>query len=137
MSPENVEIVRRIYEAGARDDTEAVLACYDPDVEFDGSRYAFSRLVGGSGVYHGHEGLRTFFREYYSAWSQIHHDCEELIEAGDQVISMATARGRGRASGVDVEYPGAALWTIREGKVARVVWFPSREEALEAVGLSE
>ena len=30
-----------------------------------------------------------------------------------------------------------AVWTIRNGKVVRVVWFPTREEALEAAGLSE
>jgi hypothetical protein len=29
------------------------------------------------------------------------------------------------------------VWTIRNEKVVRVVWFPSREEALEAVGLGE
>jgi ketosteroid isomerase-like protein len=29
------------------------------------------------------------------------------------------------------------VWTIRDGKVCRVVWYPTRAEALEAVGLSE
>lgn len=30
----------------------------------------------------------------------------------------------------------AGVWTIRDGKVVRVVWFASREEALEAVASS-
>jgi len=31
----------------------------------------------------------------------------------------------------------AGVWTIRDGKVVQVVWFPGREEALGAAGLSE
>jgi ketosteroid isomerase-like protein len=31
----------------------------------------------------------------------------------------------------------ASIWTIRDGKIVRVVWFGRRDEALEAAGLSE
>lgn len=31
----------------------------------------------------------------------------------------------------------ALLWTIRDGKVVRVVWYPTRAQALEAAGLRE
>lgn len=37
MSRENVEVVRRIYEAGARREGAAVLSLYDEDVEWDNS----------------------------------------------------------------------------------------------------
>jgi ketosteroid isomerase-like protein len=41
------------------------------------------------------------------------------------------------ACGIEVEpRDNAGLWTIRDGKVARVRWFPTREEALEACGLA-
>jgi ketosteroid isomerase-like protein len=134
MSQENVEIVRRIYEAAARRDAETVLSLYDPDVELDNTRL---KMVGG-GVYNGHEGLRRFFREWHEAWEEIEYDYEELIDAGDeQVISVVTRRGRGRASGVDAEVRLALLWALRQGKVVRVVWYPSRAEALQAVGRSE
>jgi hypothetical protein len=29
----------------------------------------------------------------------------------------------------------AGVWTLRDGKITRVVWFATREEALEAAGL--
>jgi ketosteroid isomerase-like protein len=35
MSQENVEIVRRVCEASARQDSAAVLALYDPEVVID------------------------------------------------------------------------------------------------------
>ena len=80
----------------------------DPDVEWDASQ---TGTPGGS---------------------------EELIDAGKQVVSVSTMRGRGRASGAEVtsrRYSG--VWTIREGRVTRVVWFPTRAEALEAAGVRE
>jgi ketosteroid isomerase-like protein len=131
MSAENVEVVRRVYEAAARRDGATVLDLYDPEVELDNTRLDVVGTAGG--VHRGHDGLRRFFREWHEAWERVEYDYDELIDAGgDQVVSVVTRRGRGRASGAEVELRVALLWTLREGKIARVVWFPSREEALEA-----
>jgi ketosteroid isomerase-like protein len=135
MSQENVEIVRRVYEAAASRDAATVLALYNPKVELDASVLG----VAGTGrdILRGHEGLRNLFREWHEAWGKIEYGYEELVDAGEQVISVVTRHARGRASGVEVERPFALLWTLREGKVIRVVWFLDRAEALEAAGLSE
>ena len=135
MSQENVEVVRRVYDAAARRDAEAVLALYDPEVELDSTRLGLPDSARE--LYHGHDGLRRFFGEWHEAWGKIEYDYEELIEAGEQVISVVTRHAHGRASGVEVERSFALVWTLREGKVVRVVWFLTREEALEAVGLRE
>jgi ketosteroid isomerase-like protein len=135
VSREKVEIVRRLYDAVARHDSAAVLALYHPEAECDYSRVGWGDLTG-PGLYVGHEGLRRVYREWYEAWEGYEEELEELIDAGDEVISIVTGRGRGRASGVEVENAHhAGVWTIRGGKVVRVVWFPSPEEALEAAGM--
>lgn len=131
MTSENVEIVRRIYDAAARRDSDTVLALYHPDVELDNSRMGAVGF-GGAETYRGHEGLRRFFREWHEAWDNVEYDYDELIEAGEQVVSVVTRHGRGRASGAEVALEAALVWTIRDGKVVRVVWFPTRKEALEA-----
>jgi ketosteroid isomerase-like protein len=137
MSQENVETVRRLYDAAARRDSAAVLALYDPDVEVDNSRGLFGEVTGGR-VYRGHEELLRGFHDLFEVWEGWENVCEELIDAGDQVISVSSARGRGRTSGLEVEWKEeAGIWTVREGRIVRVVWFPSRAEALEAAGLSE
>ncbi len=137
MSKENVEIVRRVYEAAARRDPTAIFALYDPQVEWDMSQHPYGEMSKGR-VYHGHAGLRDWFSEWYEAFDDFEHDREDLVEVGEHVISVGTDRGRGRASGADVRWNGiAGVWTIRHGKVVRVVWFRTREEALDAVGLSE
>jgi len=38
MSKQNVEIVRRVYDAAVRRDTEVVFELYDKEVELDASR---------------------------------------------------------------------------------------------------
>jgi ketosteroid isomerase-like protein len=138
MSGENVKVVRQVYEAAAGRDAEAVLALYDPEVRLDVSRLAVHGAPGGvEGVYHGHKGLRSIFGDWHETYGKIDYDYDELIDAGEQVISVVTRHARGRASGAEVEQPFALVWTVRDGKVAEVVWFLSRDEALEAAGLSE
>ena len=38
---------------------------------------------------------------------------------------------------VEVGWTQYGVWTISGGKIIRVVWFETRDEALEAAGLSE
>ena len=107
MMQENVELVRSIYDAGRRRDTAAVLAAHDPEVEWDISRAPARSLIAGAHVYVGHDGLRTFFREWYEAW--------EIVEADED----------------------AAVWEIRGAKVIRVTWFGTRAEAFQSAGMRE
>jgi ketosteroid isomerase-like protein len=118
-----MEIVRRVYDAAARRDRATVLALYDPEVELDLSRIPLAGLTGQG--------------TWYEAFEPYEEDCEELIDTGEHVISVVTGWGRGRASGTDVEHPFVLAWTLREGRVVRVVWSPTRAEAFEAVEREE
>ncbi len=122
MSRENVEIVRRLYDAVARRDTADVLALYDPDVEWDFTRHPFGDLIGGV-VYRGHDGLRSFFGDMHEVWENVEWDLEDLFDAGEHVVVVAKHHGRGRTSGVETEGSAVGVWTVRNGKVVRVVWF--------------
>ena len=135
MSTENVEVVRRAFEAATRRDAATVLALYDPDVEID-PRGPLARLIG-SDIYRGVDGVRRFYRAYNEAWGEINYQVEELIDAGDEVVSVVKNRLRGRSSGVEVERDIPAVWTVREGKIVRVAFYATREDALEAAGLTD
>jgi ketosteroid isomerase-like protein len=136
MSKAHVEIVRRVFEAVARNEAETVLALYDPEVEWDTSHGAWADLEA-EGIEHGHEGLRRWFRRQWEVWEEWEDDPYELIDAGESVVSVVRSRSRGRTSGVEVESDHAAVWTIRDGRIIRVVWFRTRAEALEAAALRE
>jgi ketosteroid isomerase-like protein len=138
MSQENVEVVRRLFDAVARRDSETVLSLYDPDVEWDGSRHRWSEVIGGPPRWRGHDGLRRWAREYYESWESLEDTIEDVIDAGEDVVVIVSTRGRGRTSGIAVEWlHHAAVWSVRDGRIVRVVWFPTREEALESVAVPE
>lgn len=136
MSGENVEIVRRLFDATARQDVETVFALYDPEIEWDTSRAALGLLIEG-GVFRGHEGVRRFLRKYNEAWEQMRYEIHELIDAGDQVVSVVNNLGRGRVSGVEVELQMPGVWTIRDGRIVRAAFFTTRAEAVAAAGVEE
>ena len=137
MSRENVELVRRLYHAVARGDTGAVLIAYHPEVEWDFLHSPFRDFLRHD-AYRGHEGVRSFTRERTEdAWADIEDRLEELIDAGEHVVSVVRTRGRGLASGAEVERVHAGIWTIRGGQIVRVAWVGSRDDALEVVGLPE
>ena len=134
MSQENVESVRRAYEAFSRGDRQGMVADLAPTFE-----YVPTGLIPGFNrdVYQGPEGWLEFAgwmrSEFESSCLEIH----ELIEAGDQVMVGATLRGRGKQSGIDARWDLWHLWIMQGGKVVRGQGFTSREEALDAAGLRE
>ena len=138
MSQENVDVVRRIYEAVARRDRDSILALYDANVVMDFSAGTLADHIGGTTTWVGHDGLRSFDRELREAFESFETTYEELIDTGEQVVSVSRYRGRGRKSGVEIDGPlQFGVWSVRDGRVTRTVWFPSRTEALQAAGLAE
>jgi ketosteroid isomerase-like protein len=138
MSRENVEVVHRIFEAVARRDKAAILALYDAGVEMDFSPDTLADHIGGDRSWIGHDGLRALDRELRESFDRFETKYTELIDVGEQVVSVSRYRGRGRRSGVEIDGPLQFLvWSFHGGKVRRVVWYSTRKEALEAVGLEE
>lgn len=133
-----MEIVRALYDAVARRDSEAVLAIYHPDVEWDHrNNRELVGLMGGELVYHGHEGVRRWSRDFYEAWENVEAELVDLIEAdGDKVVVVLNYRGRGRVSGLEVGFTSmAGVLTIRDRRVVRAEWFRELAPALEAAGV--
>ena len=131
MSEENVEIVRRVYDAYLSGDFEAAFALLDPDVTFDVS------IRPEGKVYRGHDGVAEALRTWTGTWEGFRMELKELIDAGgDQVIGVEHQSGRGRASGLPLSEEYSSVFTLQGGKVVSIVWFPSRAEALEAAGAS-
>ena len=137
MSQENVQIVREVFDREARRDM-SVLDAYDPDVEMDFSASPFADFMSMSGRRQGLGEVQSTFRDWYEAFENVETELHEFIDAGEYVIVVFTYRGRGWASGAEVEWKQmAGLWTFRDGKVVRVAWLRTRAEALEAAGLAE
>jgi ketosteroid isomerase-like protein len=136
LSQANVDVVRRLYDAAARRDDVIPFEVYAEDIIWDisNSRRA---LLAMKPVYHGHEGVRQYWRETTSAFGEIDFEVEELIDAGDQVLAVIREREVGRASGAPVEATHLALYTLSGGKVTQLQVFDDRQQAIEAARLAE
>ena len=137
MSQENVERVRRGYEAFNRGDLADAAKDFDPNIEW---RIPFQLPDSPPDeTYRGPEGVLRFWETWRSAFDEFRLELEEIIDAGDRIIVFAAVHGRGAGSGAEVNTPSfPQVWTFGEdGRPVRVEMYQSRAEALEAVGLEE
>ena len=133
MSQENVEIIRRGLESFNQGDLDGALAMYDPQVEV-------RTLLSGSAQ--GIDEVRAVILEREKEMGAVQYVPENLIDAGDTIVGVVRAAGRGRLSGIsDTDFPAGQLlafvWTIRNGLVVRQEMFSTKAEALKAAGLPE
>jgi ketosteroid isomerase-like protein len=133
MSQENVEIVPGVYDAFARRDNAAPFAAYALDIELDFRAGG----IDAPGLYHGHDGVRTAFRNWLAPFRDFEFQPEETKDYGDHILVTVYEHGIGRASGVAVDRRHYALWTLRRGKIVSLCVYLDHAEALRAVRLAE
>jgi uncharacterized protein len=131
MSEENVETVRRIVGAFCAGDWTTALNGYDEAVELDQSR------MPDGGLYHGHQGMREFYRRWVGTWEHFHANPVEFIDTGDAILVIMEISGTGKGSGAPVTMRTADVYTVAGGKVVRHIGYPDASQALEAAGLRE
>jgi ketosteroid isomerase-like protein len=132
MSPENVEILRRGIDAYNARDVEAFIACCHPEIEIHSAFAA----VGGA-IYHGHDGMREFFRDFEEVWGdQVHIEPEAYFDLGESTLFFYVLHGRGRGSGAEVAMPSALVARYRADLLVYVRAYAHREDPLAELGVS-
>jgi ketosteroid isomerase-like protein len=135
MSQQNVETIRRMYEAWVRRDP-AALDAIDGEIELHPDPEA--HWVGVDRIYRGHDGLAEYLRSVYEAFENYRPEVERLLDADDKVVTLAIEHGRGRGSGAAVESARTAhVWTMRDGRAVRLDLYLNRSRALDDVGIDE
>jgi ketosteroid isomerase-like protein len=131
MSQEDVEVVKectRRFAAGGHVTEDY----FDSEIVWDTSASG----MPSASVYHGHEGVRRFFRDWLAPWTDYAIEARECIDAGTAVVLVFRQEGTGKASGVSTERDFFSIWELEGSKVVRFRLFESREQAFEAAGLS-
>ena len=110
----------------------ALFEFYDPEVVWDMTH----SQVPDMGVFHGHDGVREFFRDWQEFFAEYHAEPEEFIDAGENVLVRVRQGGRGRVSTVSVEMPSYwQLYRLRDGRAVRVAVYRDERDARMAAGL--
>ena len=134
MSQDNVELVRRGYEAFGRADIEGVLELMDPDVSWVP---AIAPLLGVD-VVRGRDALRRFLvEELFEGFDTFRAEPLSFEDLGTSVLVCWRAVGRVESTGLEIDQTFFAIYTLREGKVVNYRDYQTRMEALEAVGARE
>jgi ketosteroid isomerase-like protein len=122
---ENVEVVRDMLEDYVRGDYDAALPAFAHDVE----------VVTSLERFYGPRGVVEEARRWEEMWIDYRFEVEDLVDAGDKVVLLYHQVGKAKESGVEVEERAGWVYTLREGKIARVEMFQDRETALRAGGV--
>ncbi len=134
MSQENAEVVRRSTAAYNRRDVDGMLEKWARDAVLDWS----NARSFDAGVYRGRGEIRAFMEEFFASWDEVRIEIvygPVEVEDGLLVAENVTyMRGR---DGIEVQARSAWLITMRDGEQTSLTLYQTKQEALEAAGLSE
>jgi ketosteroid isomerase-like protein len=134
VAAQNLEIVRRYFDATNRRDFGAARSWHHDDIVL-----AVSGGVLGidASTYTGAEAVAEWFGDWFRTFARDYRfELKDIAAHGDRVVVALHHHARGRTSGVDVEADWAnGLW-LRDGKIARLELHGGFGEALSSAGLA-
>jgi ketosteroid isomerase-like protein len=132
MAQENAEIVQRFIGHVNDHDLPAALAHVAPEAELDWT----GSEAPDSGRYEGPEEWGRWIVGRWDGLAEVTFDATELREvAPDTVLLVAHMRGRGAASGLQIQALAAAVVTLADGMISGLRVYQTRAEALQALRL--
>jgi hypothetical protein len=123
-----VAVVRAMYAAIDARDYDMGFALLTDDFEWHEPAQAFH-----GGTHSGFAEIRERLEAQLEVFDEFGIEPEQFHEKGDLVAVPVRQRARGGASGVELEIRIGHLWTVRDGKVARLDVFAARDDALRAL----
>jgi ketosteroid isomerase-like protein len=126
--PSNADVIRELTRLWNEGDNDAVLGLYTEDAVHQNGPNWPEQVT-----YQGHDAIRASMEDWQEMWATASVVVDSLEELGDdKVVAVGAWHIRGRASGIDGELPLFILFTIRDGRVARLEWFEDRDTAVAA-----
>jgi len=123
---ESVTRLRAVLAAVAKPDLECVMLA--PDYVGPGGRLSYS----------GPDGFVQAWREWIEAYEHYTIEIEEIVEGTEgRVLILARQHGTTRTGGVEISELAGAVWTVRDGKLARMEFHLDPEAARRAAGLPD
>ena len=130
---QNVELVRRAFEAYSDGGVEALLRYATPDCVFYPDPAWLEERE-----YHGRDAFRSFNKTQTDAFGDFTVEVLDIRAVGERVLVLAEMIGQATGSGVPIRQQAAhVLSDFREGMIGEDRTFLSWDAGLKAVGLEE
>jgi ketosteroid isomerase-like protein len=146
VSAEAVRVVEQLQTAITEGDVVAALDDPEPDprirrlfmeltepdfeVAMVGPEYV-SRRIESTGF----DGFADVWRDWTSPFESYRIEVEQMIDAGERVVTLVAMSGTTRTGGAEITAPAAAVWTVVDGRVRKVEFHIDRAVALRAAGI--
>jgi ketosteroid isomerase-like protein len=132
LSKTNVELLRWAYDAFARGDIPSVLSVMTDEVQFvvaeNSPYYRGTPYVGKQEI-----GEKLFAR-VGAEWDGYLIEVERLHDAGEIVVVQIRYRGTYKATGRTMAAQAVHIWTVRDGKLAKLEQYADTAGMRDVVG---
>jgi hypothetical protein len=128
MSEDNIELLRRAYDALNRHDVDAMVALSDPEMEFRPLLLA----IEGAGPLRGHESLRCWWQDLLGLFPDWGIEINEVRQVGCLTLARVKSHGSSRDSDAVINQQ---FWQVTEWRDGKALWwhnFLTEAEAVEA-----
>ena len=134
MTPRDIDVLQDQFEATNERDFERAMSHYSEDVVLVVHPDAFL----DAGTFEGKEAVGRYFGEWFATFEPGYHfELDLTRDLGESVLMVATHRGRGRTSGIEVHNKTGYHYTFRNGKIARIEIFADADAAVAAAETGE
>jgi ketosteroid isomerase-like protein len=132
MSEENINILRRGYEAFNRGDIDTVLGLMDENIEWNEPEV---EGLPEAGTHRGPEQVaRNVFQPVVEDYEAFQVTPEKFLDANDHVVVLGRFQGTGKATGRALDAPFAHVWVLRDGKLAYFQNYTDTAQFLRVLG---
>ena len=129
MAEDAVALVREAFDTLARDGPEALIELVHEDAVVT----VPAEFSAEPDSYRGPEGIRRYFASWYEVVDRLHVEIVEAEAVGpDAVVAAIELTVRGRATGLEAVQKAQMVCRLRNGKLDRMSFYGSREQALAA-----
>jgi len=130
MSQENVETIRRLFQAVENRNVSGVLGAYAPEISISDS----ASLPYG-GTHHGLEGAKYHIEVAAQTWNDLQPSDERkmdavFLDAGEYVIVLWRLKGRDTSSGRTLNMPTVSVYKMQNSKIVESQMFYSDTVAI-------
>jgi ketosteroid isomerase-like protein len=136
VSQANIDFVvdgYRRYNARGRSDE------WPPDHELvhwtDDPEYQAAREDPDSATHRGIGAIRAQFARWHEAYPDLQVEVLDAWASDKDVVAWVQFAGHGAGSGIPIEMELAHVYILEDGKIARIVEYFDRAEALRSIGL--
>jgi len=129
MTQSGIDVVQELYRRALADQEDTIVQLVTPDIVWE----ILDSFPHG-GIY---AGIPAIFGQFLPKLQADFHDWhaqpDELIDAGDTIVALGHYSGTLKTNGVHIVAPFCHIWTLKNGKIARLRQFADTAKFAQAM----